>query len=322
MFYILIWITCSVSMILFNKAVLSAWEFPFPIFLTTWHMIVSTVLTQILSRSTDLLPAVKEGKITSSHIKNSFVPIALLFAVSLVCCNKAYVYLSVSYIQMLKAATPVVVLLLSSTLGLENPTFMELNIIVVISLGVALASLGELLFSWTGFFFQISGIFAESGRLVLTGVLLKRLKLDSLSTLYYVAPLCAIINSIVFIFLEASDIPWERVFTGSFVAMLLFNGAVAFSLNIASVMLISHTSPLILTLAGILKDILLVFMSMAIFGSPVTTLQFLGYSVTLLALNLHKEYKKLIPTESSLRSDTSEKPPSDPGTQTNSSEKA
>jgi drug/metabolite transporter (DMT)-like permease len=198
---------------------------------------------------------------------------------------------------MLKAATPVVVLLFSSAFGLEKPTFMELNIVVIISLGVALASLGELLFSWTGFFYQISGIVAESGRLTLTGVLLKKLKLDSLSTLYYVAPLCAVFNLIVFLFMEAGEVPWDRVFTGAFINMLLFNGAVAFSLNIASVMLIAHTSPLILTLAGIVKDILLVFMSMAIFGSPVTTLQFLGYSVTLLALNLHKEYKKLVPVE-------------------------
>jgi hypothetical protein len=74
--------------------------------------------------------------------------------------------------------------------------------------------------------------------------------------------------------------------------MLLLNGLVAFSLNIASVMLIAHTSALTLTLAGIVKDILLVFLSMTIFEAPVTLLQFMGYTVALLALNLHKDYKK------------------------------
>lgn len=47
-----------------------------------------------------------------------------------------------------------------------------------------------------------------------------------------------------------------------------------------------------LTLAGIVKDILLVALSVAIFGSPVTPLQYAGYSVALLGLNLHKEFKK------------------------------
>lgn len=45
---------------MFNKAVLSSFEFPYPIFLTTWHMVVSTVLTQILGKTTDLLPGVRE----------------------------------------------------------------------------------------------------------------------------------------------------------------------------------------------------------------------------------------------------------------------
>jgi hypothetical protein len=35
-------------------------EFPFPMFITTWHMLFATVLTQVLSRTTDMLPGVKE----------------------------------------------------------------------------------------------------------------------------------------------------------------------------------------------------------------------------------------------------------------------
>ncbi len=51
---------------MFNKAVLSSYDFPYPIFLTTWHMILSTVLTQVLSRTTNLLPGVKEVIMTDS----------------------------------------------------------------------------------------------------------------------------------------------------------------------------------------------------------------------------------------------------------------
>jgi drug/metabolite transporter (DMT)-like permease len=276
-------------------------------------MIVSTTLTQILSKTTELLPGVKSGTVDSSVIKTKVFPIAALFAVSLICANKAYLFLSVSYIQviyffisfllcsyfilfsrkqMLKASTPVVVLIISIVGGLENSTFIELNIVMLISLGVALASLGELMFSWNGFVFQVLAIVAEASRLVLTGLILKKYKLDSLSTLYYVAPLCAVLNGICCLYFEWSFLPWERIFTYQFIGLLILNGLVAFSLNIASVMLIGHTSALTLTLAGIVKDILLVFLSMSIFLSPVTILQFLGYAVALLALNLHKEYKK------------------------------
>ncbi len=54
----------------------------------------------------------------------------------------------------------------------------------------------------------------------------------------------------------------------------------------------TNTSPLALTLSGIVKDILLVILSVTVFGSPVTPLQYAGYGVALLGLNLHKECKK------------------------------
>ena len=80
--------------------------------------------------------------------------------------------------------------------------------------------------------------------------------------------------------------------TQEFAFIMVINGAVAFTLNIAVVLLISNTSALVLTLAGIVKDVLLVVLSMAVFGSPVTLLQYIGYGVALLGLNIHKEYKK------------------------------
>lgn len=75
-------------------------NFPFPMFLTSWHMLVSTVLTQILSKTTDMLPGVKAGHVTNKVITNQVLPVAILFSISLIFANKAYVYLSVSFIQV------------------------------------------------------------------------------------------------------------------------------------------------------------------------------------------------------------------------------
>ena len=43
--------------------------------------------------------------------------------------------------------------------------------------------------------------------------------------------------------------------------------------SFANIKLISQTSALTLTLAGIVKDLMLVFLSIMVFDSPVTTLQ-------------------------------------------------
>ena len=47
---------------------------------------------------------------------------------------------------------------------------------------------------------------------------------------------------------------------------------------------IGRTSSLVMTLCGVLKDILLVFASVIIWGTPVTLLQYLGYGIALCGL--------------------------------------
>jgi drug/metabolite transporter (DMT)-like permease len=277
---------------LFNKAVLDQMQFPFPMFLTTWHMVLATILTRIMARTTNLLPGVADGKVNSEAIRTQILPVSLCFAVSLVLCNKAYIYLSVSYIQMLKAFTPVAVLIFSFFAGLEKTSLTELYIVTVICVGVALTSVGETYFSFIGFTFQALGILAESTRLVLVNILMKTLKLDPLSSLYYVAPLCAASIGVAMLYFEAADLPLDRMMQMDFMLTMLLNGLVSFTLNVAVVFLISNTSALVLTLSGIVKDIMLVFLSVTVFGSPVTPLQYAGYGVALFGLNLHKEYKK------------------------------
>lgn len=51
---------------------------------------------------------------------------------------------------------------------------------------------------------------------------------------------------------------------------------IAFMLNVAAVFLVSAGSGLVLTLAGVFKDILLITGSVLIFGSSITPLQVIG----------------------------------------------
>ena len=279
-------------MILFNKAVLSTFDFAYPMFLTSWHMILATILTQIMARTTSMLPAANANKVTWNDVKTRIIPVAVLFSISLIFSNKAYIYLSVSYIQMLKAFTPVAVLIFSYFTGLEKGSYIEFYIVVILCLGVSMTSIGETYFSMFGFVFQLLGIMAESARLVCVNLILKQLKLDALSSLYYIAPVAAVVLCISCYIFEYEDLPFARMYTQEFATVMILNGLVAFTLNVAVVLLIANTSALTLTLAGVFKDILLVALSMIVFAAPVTSLQFIGYAIALTGLNLHKQYKK------------------------------
>lgn len=61
---------------------------------------------------------------------------------------------------------------------------------VLVSVGVVISSYGEIHFNIVGTVYQVTGIFAEALRLVLTQVLLQKkgLTLSPITSLYYIAP--------------------------------------------------------------------------------------------------------------------------------------
>lgn len=142
-------------------------------------------------------------------------------------------------------------------------------------------------------------------------ILLHGLRLDPLVSLHYYAPVCAVINLIILPFTEGLAPFYALPSLGPWALILLTNAMTAFGLNVAAVFLIGAGSGLVLTLAGVFKDILLISASVAIFAAPIAPLQvfgasrivlvhsrfdiyyfpFAGYSIALAGLVLYKTSK-------------------------------
>lgn len=219
----------------------------------------------------------------------AILPIGLFFSLSLICGNLTYLYLSVAFIQMLKATTPVAVLITGWFFGVSSPNMKTLFNVSFIVIGVVLASFGEIKFVLTGFLFQAGGIMFEAIRLVMVQRLLNSpdSKMDPLVSLYYFAPVCTLMNGLVAVMWEVPKVSMTEVYAVG-LPTFFANAMVAFALNVSVVFLIGRTSSLVLTLCGVLKDILLVAASMLIWGTIVTPLQFFGYFIALGGLIYYK----------------------------------
>ncbi|KIY47530.1 TPT-domain-containing protein [Fistulina hepatica ATCC 64428] len=282
-----IWIVLSSSVIIYNNYLYNTLDFKYPVFTVTWHLFFAAIGTRVLQRTTHLLDAVKDVNISKNMFFKSILPIGFLFSGSLIMSNTAYLYLSVSYIQMLKAFNPVAILLISWTFKIQEPNKKLAIIVCMISSGVALASRGELHFNMFGFIMQAIAVAFEASRLVMIQILLQGLKMDPLVSLHYYAPVCATINLACLPFTEGLAPFYALSHVGA--GTMLSNAFVAFLLNVAAVFLVGVGSGLILTLAGVFKDILLITGSVLIFGSSVTPLQIFGYSIALAGLVLFKQ---------------------------------
>ncbi|KAG8673881.1 hypothetical protein FPOAC1_007200 [Fusarium poae] len=283
--YMVAWIVSSNITILFNKWLLDTAGFKYPILLVTWHLIFATVVTQILARTTSYLVSRHELPNTWDFFLTTVLPIGIVSSGSLVASNFVYLYLSVAVIQMLKAASPVSVLLVSWLFGVIDPTIGKIVNILAIAISVAVASAGMIEFSLIGFFFQMGGLAFEAVRVVMTQVMLngEGLKMDAMVGLYYYAPVVAALNLLVACIIEIPYFDMADLHRVGF-SILFLNAAVAFTLNFTSMVLISKTSGLVMSLSGIFKNILLVICSALIWHVTITPVQLFGYSLTLCAL--------------------------------------
>ncbi|KKO96973.1 hypothetical protein THAR02_10918 [Trichoderma harzianum] len=235
-----------------------------------------------MARWTTMLDGRKTVKMTGRVYLRAVVPIGIFFSLSLICGNLTYLYLSVAFIQMLKATTPVAVLISGWALGVSQPNLKQFLNVSAIVVGVIIASMGEIHFVVIGVAYQIAGVIFEALRLTMVQRLLSSadFKMDPLVSLYYFAPICAVMNGVVALIWEVPKVSMVEVYNVGFFTFFL-NGLCAFMLNVSVVFLIGKTSAVVLTLCGVLKDIMLVVASMMIWGTQVTALQFFGYSIAL-----------------------------------------
>ena len=116
-------------------------------------------------------------------------------------------------------------------------------------------------------------------------------KLDSLSMLYYLSPSSAFLIALGFFVKEFPTFPFERL-DPLFCLVLLVNAAMAFALNISIMLLLANASGMIMSIAGLAKDIIVVVSSSVFFNAPVTFVQYVGYSITVMGMFIYKEFKK------------------------------
>ncbi|EPS60359.1 hypothetical protein M569_14445, partial [Genlisea aurea] len=158
--YVAVWIFLSFAVIVYNKYILDRkmYGWPYPISLTMIHMLFCSSLAYLLVRVLKLVDPVSMS--WDLYLK-SVLPIGLLYSLSLWLSNSAYIYLSVSFIQMLKALMPVAVYSIGVLFKKEAFKSETMANMVSISIGVGIAAYGEARLDPWGVILQLGAVAFE-----------------------------------------------------------------------------------------------------------------------------------------------------------------
>lgn len=285
------WTCMSPATVIINTHLMVDAGFKYPTFVAFMGLVSTTLLSYITMLAT--VPKHRRQTMTHTYYTSRVLPTGLIMAMTFGMGNAAYLYLSFSFVQMLKSLTPVITMVLAFAAKLEKPTKQLVMSVSLISLGVILASIGEINMNLLGFFLMVTSIFGECLRVVLMQTVLVGFKMDPFEGLYWIGTACTSSLFILFVvfelrhFIEARA--WELAVRHpkKFVAPAL----AAFAVNALAIVVIKRASSLTLKVLGTVKDIGLVMFGMIFRGNLVTPLQLHGYAISLVGFGAYNVIK-------------------------------
>lgn len=289
---ILAWMVISISLIMYNKWLLSFAHFSFPFALTSLHQLFAAIMSHIVCG----LGLQTPPRLNLDQIVNLICPIAVCSSLSLALSNQAMVYISVPFMQMLKASIPTFSFLIGVSIGLERFAWRLLGVVVWIGGGVALASYGAIDFVLHGFVIALVGLLVEAARLVLSQRLLQGqdIRFNAITGIYYQAPICFIALFIPFLLFEMHD---ATVVVMRIPGHLVANACIAASLNVSAFMVLKETSAVTYGICGQIKDWLNILIAVPVFGTALTLMQMVGYSLAVVGVFYYKRLRTQIAQE-------------------------
>jgi drug/metabolite transporter (DMT)-like permease len=268
-------------LIMSNKYILKDIDFSFPLTLSFMTLTFSSVSCWVYVKMNGIQMERSKTMTRSFYIRR-IIPIGALSTGTVVFGMTSYLYLTVAFVQMLKAFTPVMTLLGLVIFRLESPTRKAIVCVLIICSGTAIAGYGELNFSIVGVMCMICAQMFEAMKLVFTQVVLQKNRFSLVETLYYVTPMSA---ACVFFFACILEFPRmgqddvNKILSNTQPFML--SCVVAITTNVVNTFVVQNSNALILKLAVTARNALLVFFNAALMGETVTILEAYGYAVSL-----------------------------------------
>ncbi|KFV68390.1 Solute carrier family 35 member C2, partial [Dryobates pubescens] len=231
---------------------------------------------------------------------------ALLTSLDIGLSNWSFLYVTVSLYTMTKSSAILFILLFSLLFKLEEARLTLLLVVLLIAAGLFMFTYKSTQFSTQGFVLVLCASFLGGIRWTLTQLLMQKAELglqNPIDTMFHLQPLMVLGLFPLFVVVEGLPLSIsEKLFhfheAGmllSLVGKLFLGGILAFGLSFSEFLLVSRTSSLTFSIAGVFKEICILFLATHLLGDRLSPLNWLGFAVCLSGISLHLLLKAMSP---------------------------
>ncbi|KAL2322596.1 hypothetical protein Fmac_026975 [Flemingia macrophylla] len=312
LFLILMWYTFSLFLTLYNKSLLGdhMGKFPAPFLMNTIHFTMQAVLSKFITWFWSHRFEINVCFSWRDYFLR-VVPTAFGTAMDVNLSNASLVFISVTFATMCKSAAPIFLLLFAFAFRLEAPSVRLSGIILIISVGILLTVAKETEFDFWGFILVMLAAVMSGFRWCMTQILLQVCYLHFHFSVYisglknplvlmsYVTPVMAVATALLSLALD----PWDefrenKYFDNSMhiarsCLLMLFGGTLAFFMVLTEYVLVSVTSAVTVTIAGVVKEAVTILVAVLYFHDQFTLLKGFGLLTIMVGVSLFNWYKYL-----------------------------
>ncbi|XP_007446980.1 PREDICTED: solute carrier family 35 member C2 isoform X2 [Lipotes vexillifer] len=271
---VLLYYCFSIGITFYNKWLTKS--FHFPLFMTMLHLAV-IFLFSALSRALVQCSSHRARVVLSwTDYLRRVAPTALATALDVGLSNWSFLYVTVSLYTMTKSSAVLFILIFSLIFKLEELRAALVLVVLLIAGGLFMFTYKSTQFNAEGFALVLGASFIGGIRWTLTQMLLQKAELG--------------------LHLSTSEKIFRFQDTGLLLRVLgslFLGGILAFGLGFSEFLLVSRTSSLTLSIAGIFKEVCTLLLAAHLLGDQISLLNWLGFALCLSGISLHIALKAL-----------------------------
>jgi hypothetical protein len=286
-------ILVSMSVIRYNKFLMTEGHFPYAVNLTLLHQVSGSIFTFIMYQIKPRLfkslqgSTSREVALSRKTLLGGFLPVAICSAGQLVLSNCALTFASVAFLQMMKEGNVALVYILSLLAGLEIFHCLRLQVLFGLLCATGLTIQGELEFSAKAVLVQGTSQMLEATKIVLQGLLMSAAGSKHLDPYTFNLICQPTVATLLFAFLICCVTFLTDVPIASFVEIiqwaphLVVSCCMVFILNISIANFFAVASPVSYVIIGPLKDIFIIIVDVIFSGTTMSSLQVKAFALQL-----------------------------------------
>jgi len=279
--YTIGYLTFSTITVVSNKHLIKDAGFGNPIFVSSCGTMFAFLASTIVVHGKFV--EITEPKMSFSEWVRVCVPVGFFSSITLACANIVYVYLSLSFVQMLKAFVPVVTYATHVCVGTDkyNSDFTLSLLAMVVGGRMCMNVSGKA--TVIGVCVMFGSHFAEAIRTVGAQWLLVNRKFGVIESMYYFAPATVVFFIPLVLYFEGDSLqaPGISDIAKKYWYLFVVSSSWGCLVNACGLGVVKNIGAVWFKGINNIKNILLLFFGIVVYGDVVTVLQAIGYTLSL-----------------------------------------